>query len=76
MNNSANTTVYFKSDILTNTSECVIFVCEKPAYFCIPYTVLFMELESRLCQCIEAKTLKIVKKIKYRYPISIFGNFI
>ena len=33
MNSSANIIVYFNGDIVTNMSEDVIFVCEKPACF-------------------------------------------
>ena len=36
----------------------------------------FADLRSGLCRCIEAKTLKIVEKITYRCPISIFGSFV
>ena len=72
---SANIVVYFNGDILQNTSEGVIFVCEKPAYFSIPYTMSFADLESGLCRCIEAETPKTVEKITYRCPISIFGGF-
>ena len=76
MNSSANIIIYFNSDVLINMSEGVAFICEKPAYFCILYTMSFAELESGVCQCIEDETPKIVEKIRYRCPISIFGGFI
>ena len=67
--------VYFNGDILTKTSENVTFICEKPTYFFIPYTMSFANLESGLCQCIEAETPKTVEEITYRCPISIFDDF-
>ena len=73
MNRSTNIIIYFNSDV--DTSEGVIFVCKKQTCFCIPYTMLFAELDSGLCRCIEAETKKTVEKIRYRCPILIFGNF-
>ena len=55
---NANIIVYFNGDILTNTSEGMTFLCEKPTYFSIPYTISFAEIESRLCRCIETETPK------------------
>ena len=75
MENSINIIVYFNSHIL-NTNEGVTFVCERPVYFSILYTMSFAELENGLCQCINTDTPKIVEKILYRCPISIFGGFI
>ena len=72
---SANLVVYFNSDILTNTSEGVTFICEKLAYFSILYTMSFANLESGLCRYIEAETPKTVEKITYKCPISIFHDF-
>ena len=75
MESSAKIIVYFNGDIL-NTNEGVTFVCERPAYFCIPYTMSFAELEGGLCQCVDADTPKRVEKIRYRCPICIFSGFI
>ena len=72
---SANIVIYFNDDILQNTSKGVTFICKKPAYFFIPYTMSLADLESGLCRCIEAETPKTVEKITYRCPISIFGGF-
>ena len=55
---NANIIVYFNGDILTNMSECMTFMCKKPPYFSISYTMSFVELESGFCQCIEAETQK------------------
>ena len=71
----ANIIVYFNGNIHTNTSEGVTFTYEKPAYVSIPYTMSFADLHSGFCWCTEAETPKIVEKISYRYPISIFGGF-
>ena len=46
---SVNIIVYFNGDSLGNTSEGVTFICKKPAYFFIPYTMSFADLESGLC---------------------------
>ena len=46
---NANIVVYFNGDILTNTSECVTLICEKLAYFSIPYIMSFADLKSGLC---------------------------
>ena len=75
MESSANIIIYFNGDII-NTSEGVIFVCERPKYFSIPYTMSFKELEDGLCRCIDIYTPKIMEKIRYKCPISIFGKFI
>ena len=72
---STNIVIYFNDDILQNTSKGVTFICKKPAYFFIPYTMSLADLESGLCRCIEAEAPKTVEKIIYRYPISIFGGF-
>ena len=40
MESSANIIIYFNGDIL-NTSERVIFVCDRPTYFSIPYPMSF-----------------------------------
>ena len=55
---SANIVMYFNGDILTNTSEGMTFICDKPAYFSISYTISFADLETRLCRYIEVETLK------------------
>ena len=73
---SANIVVYFNGDILINMSEDVTFICKKPTYFSISYTMSFADLNSGFCRCIEAETPKTVEKITYRCPISIFGDFI
>ena len=67
--------VYFNGDILTNMSEGVTFICKKPAYFSILYTMSFADLESGFCRCIEAETPKTVEKKTYKCPISNFGGF-
>ena len=48
MESSANIIVYFNRDVL-NTNEGMIFVCERPAYFSIPYMMSFAELKDGLC---------------------------
>ena len=75
MESSANIIVYFNRDIL-NANEDVTFVCERLAYFSIPYTMLFVELEDGLFQFVDANTSKTVEKKRYKCPISIFGQFI
>ena len=75
MESSVNIIIYFNGDVL-NTNEGVIFVCERSIYFSISYMMSFAELEDGLCQYIDAGTPKIMEKIRYRFPISIFGRFI
>ena len=70
-----NIIAYFNGDVV-NTNEGVTFICERPRYFSISYTMSFAEFEDGLYQCIDANTPKTMEKIRYRCPISIFEGFI
>ena len=61
MESSTNIIVYFNGDAL-NTGEGMTLVCSRPNFFPIQYMISLVELENRLCQCIDANTPKAVEK--------------
>ena len=48
MKSSANIIIYFNGDVI-NINEGVTFICKRPAYFFIPYTMSFAELQDGFC---------------------------
>ncbi|RYR13413.1 hypothetical protein Ahy_B04g070428 isoform A [Arachis hypogaea] len=68
--------VYYRGQILLQTSEGVKFVCENPLDIIIPFTLSFEELKGVICEKMDSQISSTVSCILYRYPISVFGGFV
>ncbi|RYR09966.1 hypothetical protein Ahy_B05g078411 [Arachis hypogaea] len=68
--------VYYFGQILLQTSEGVIFVCENPLDLVIPFTISFEELKSVICEKIHSERARRISCILYRNPIQVFGGFV
>ena len=66
--------IYHNSSIISNTDGGVTFMFAEQAYFAIPQTMSFGELNAEICESINADTEKGVVKIRYRCLISIINE--
>ena len=56
--------IYYNGYIIQNKNEGVVFMFGEQAYFSIPQTISFEELNTRLCESINIGTEKRVVKIR------------
>ena len=68
------TVVHFNGSVITNTEYGVKFMFDELAYFLVPQTISFEELNVRLCQGINIGIPKRGVRIRYRCLISNLNN--
>ncbi|QHO41493.1 uncharacterized protein DS421_5g146230 [Arachis hypogaea] len=76
MNNNISFKIYYNGQILSETAEGVIFMCNNPCISVLSLMVSFKEFKSYICQNIDPHMPKRVTNILYRRPILVFGGFV
>ena len=66
--------VYYNESIIQHTDQGMILMSSEQAYFSNLQTILFEELNVKLCESINVGTRKRVVKIRYKCPISIVNK--
>ncbi|KAL4328897.1 hypothetical protein AHAS_Ahas13G0246000 [Arachis hypogaea] len=68
--------VHFDGEVIPYTTEGVKFVCRGLTFFIIPCTMLFVELQNRLCQYTYDDISKRVRSILYKQLVLCLGGVI
>ena len=66
--------VYYNRSVIQNADEGVASMCSEQAYFVIPQTMSFKELNAGFCENINVGTETRMVRIRYMCPILIING--